>query len=91
MALRPLRQVALPLLFEVADKAVALGQVRRSNKRVRDVLAHLGFRLVATLPGAFEHGTDDIVIYRLDRADWRKGVSQRRHGRRPERPDHPER
>jgi RimJ/RimL family protein N-acetyltransferase len=70
VAYRTLRQVALPLLFEVSNREVALAQVRAGNERVRRLLAHEGFHPVATLPGAFKAG-EDIIIYRLDRADWR--------------------
>lgn len=70
VAARTLKRVALPLLFEVADKEIALGQVRASNVRGRRLMVHLGFKLVVTLPGAFKRD-DDILIYRLDRTDWR--------------------
>lgn len=69
-AYRSLRKVALPLLFEVANREVALAQVRASNARVRRLLEHECFQQVAVLPGAYK-SDDDLVIYRLDRADWR--------------------
>lgn len=70
-AYRTLRQVALPLLFEVGNKEVGLAQVRASNARVRRLMEREGFRQVAVLPGAFQRN-DDIIIYRLDREDWRR-------------------
>lgn len=68
---RTLRQVALPVAFEVANKEVVLAQVRSSNKRVRKLLEHSDFKQVVALPGAYQKN-DDIIIYRLDREDWRK-------------------
>lgn len=70
-AYRAIQAVALPLLFEVGDKEVGLAQVRASNERIQKLVEHEGFRKVATVPGAYQR-SEDILIYRLDRKDWRE-------------------
>lgn len=56
--------------FIVCGLQQVWGYVDASNHKARRFDEHLGFRLVATLPGAAKDG-GDVLIYRMHRKDCR--------------------
>lgn len=58
-------------IFNVRNKQFMLGTVSSLNMAARKFQKKLGFYEVATVKDAFDEG-EDLIIVRLDRADWFK-------------------
>lgn len=56
-------------VFEQLACKQAIGEVRASDTEVRRVDEKVGFKEIATIPGYFPD--DDLVIYRMERAECR--------------------
>jgi RimJ/RimL family protein N-acetyltransferase len=69
IAARGLMFAAFDYLFRQAGRKIAIGVTRASNTRSLKINAKLGFKPVYVIKDGYDDG-QDVVIQRLDRADW---------------------
>lgn len=76
-ACRGLLYAAFAYVFQECDRALALGAVRASNKRSLALASHLGFEVLARVPGGWAEG-EDVVLMAMTRNECRWIQKKRR-------------